>query len=319
MDPRTHITDLFVFQTPGSAGTTVIALDVNPRLESIGDAIDPAAVYELDVDTDGDAIADAALRVRFSQDGKTARVLRARGRDQAQDVDAGEVIMDGAPVSQDAEPVVTARGEYRFFAGPRSDPFFADFKGVQNNFQWTGEDWFADLDVFSIVIEVPNAVLGQQAPVGIWGRVLSEHEGQWIQTDRIGRPAIDFSFNMSDADKREFNAQPPAEDEQRFRAKWAAVFEQAGGHPHDEADELAGQLVPDVLTYDVTVASGYPNGRTLRCDVINMGLAMLSGGTVPPDGLRPHRDLMSAFPYLGPPHAAELTGRAAPAAEPMQR
>jgi hypothetical protein len=319
MDPRTHITDLFVFQTPSDANKTVIALNVNPRLESSGDAIDPAAVYELDIDADGDAVADAALRVRFSQDGRSASVQLARGGDQARDIDAGDVIIKDAPVSSGGEGQVTTQGEYRFFAGPRSDPFFADFKGAQNNFQWTGEDWFAELDVFAIVIEFPNSLLGQSLPVGILARVLSRHDGEWVQNDRLGRPAIDFSFNMSDDDKREFNAQPPTEDAPRFRARWAAVFEQAGGHPHDEADELAGQLVPDLLTYDYTVAGDYPNGRSLRADVINMGLAMLSGGKVPHDGLRPHDDLLSEFPFLGRPHAAELSGQAAGAAQQAQR
>lgn len=315
MDPRTHITDLFVFQTSGEPGNTVIALDVNPRLESIEGAVDPRAVYELNIDTDGDAVADAAFRIRFSADVSTATVQLARGREPATRVDAGETIIADAPVTRGTAPQVTTQGEYRFFAGARSDPFFADFKGAQNNFQWTGEDWFAELDVFSIVIEVPNAVLGSQMPVGIWGRVLINQNGEWIQTDRIGRPAVDFVFNQSADDKREFNAQAPTEDESGFRARWAAVFEHAGGHPPDEANELAGQLVPDILTYDCTVAAEYPNGRTLRSDVINMGIAMLSGGKVPHDGLRPHQDLLGEFPYLGPPHEQGLTGKAAGATE----
>ena len=32
--------------------------------------------------------------------------------------------------------------------------------GAFNNFQFTGEDFFADKDICSIVLEVPNAVLG---------------------------------------------------------------------------------------------------------------------------------------------------------------
>jgi hypothetical protein len=30
---------------------------------------------------------------------------------------------------------------------------------------------------------------------------------------------------------------------------------------------------------------------------------MLSKGKIPPDGLRPHTDLLTSFPYLGTPHA----------------
>jgi hypothetical protein len=33
-----------------------------------------------------------------------------------------------------------------------------------------------------------------------------------------------------------------------------------------------------------------------------MGIAMLTNGAVPHDGLRPHTDLLADFPYLGNPH-----------------
>ena len=56
------------------------------------------------------------------------------------------------------------------------------------------------------------------------------------------------------------------------------------------------------MTYDYSSAEGYPNGRKLTDDVINMGIALLTNGAVPHDGLRPHADLRSDFPYLGSPH-----------------
>jgi hypothetical protein len=34
------------------------------------------------------------------------------------------VIIEAAPVTQDGEPIITRSGEYGFFAGLRSDPFF---------------------------------------------------------------------------------------------------------------------------------------------------------------------------------------------------
>lgn len=33
-----------------------------------------------------------------------------------------------------------------------------------------------------------------------------------------------------------------------------------------------------------------------------MGIAQLTQGAVPADGLKPHTDLSSQFPYLGTPH-----------------
>ena len=192
-------------------------------------------------------------------------------------------------------------GDFRFFAGLRSDPFFADPVGAGNNFQWTGNDFFADKNVFGIVLEVPNSALGPNPRVGIWARVLVPHDGRLVQGDRAGRPGIDATFNQSDDDKRTWNQQEPSKDRERFLDKFAHVFEHAG-HPRDQATALAGNLLPDLLTYDYSSSEGYPNGRKLTDDVINMGIALLTSGAVPHDGLRPHADLRSDFPYLGSPH-----------------
>ena len=48
---------------------------------------------------------------------------------------------------------MTEADDYRFFAGWRSDPFFFDVQGALNNLQFTGDDFFADKDVCSIVLE----------------------------------------------------------------------------------------------------------------------------------------------------------------------
>jgi hypothetical protein len=41
------------------------------------------------------------------------------------------------------ETRVTEAGDYRFFAGWRSEPFFFDTQGAVNKFQLTGDDFFA--------------------------------------------------------------------------------------------------------------------------------------------------------------------------------
>jgi hypothetical protein len=67
-------------------------------------------------------------------------------------------------------------GEYRFFAGWRSDPFFCDVAGAKNNLQFTGDDFFADKNVCSIVIEVPNSALGAEE-IRLWARKLLPGDG----------------------------------------------------------------------------------------------------------------------------------------------
>jgi len=304
MDPRSHITDLYAFQKPGDPDKTILTLDINPHSPMTADAVDPESVYEIGVDTDADAVIDTAFRVRFSpvvNELQTASVQLATGRDVAANVEAGETIIQDAPVTFGTEPQVATSGDFRFFAGLRSDPFFADPEGAGNNFQWTGKDFFADKNVFGIVLEVPNSALGPNPQVGIWGRVLVPNDGRLVQGDRAGRPGIDATFNQSEDDKRIWNQQEPSKDRELFLDKFAHVFEDAG-HPSDQATALAGDLLPDLLTYDYSSSEGYPNGRKLTDDVINMGIALVTNGAAPHDGLRPHADLRSDFPYLGSPH-----------------
>src|SRR5260370_3017255 len=85
---------------------------------------------------------------------------------------------------------VTEAGDTCFFAGWRSDPFFCDVEGAKNNFQFTGYDFFADKDVCSIVLEVPNSAL-RAKEVRLWARTLvSADGGDWIQVERGARPAL---------------------------------------------------------------------------------------------------------------------------------
>lgn len=74
------------------------------------------------------------------------------------------------------------------------------------------------------------------------------------------------------------------------------------GYAEDQALALAESLLPDLLTYDYSSAEGFPNGRNLTDDVINLQIAQLSRGAAPHDGLLPHTDLGSEFSFLGAAH-----------------
>ena len=126
------------------------SVGVNPPGPTTAEPFAPEALYEIKIDTDGDAIADIAYQVRFaSSEGRaqTATLRRMEGAQAAGTGEGGQVIVEGAPVSTGREAQVTEAGDYRFFAGWRSDPFFFDVQGALNNFQFTGEDFFADKDI----------------------------------------------------------------------------------------------------------------------------------------------------------------------------
>ena len=316
MDASIDITDIYAFQAPDDASRAVLILNVNPLAPTLAAAFNPNAIYELKVDTNGDAVADIAYRVRFSDpaDGpQTAMVHRATGAAAAGANDGGPVIVNSAPVTlaKTSSPAIVDTNGYRFFAGIRSDPFFFDlaaFLGLPPHthaldFTNPGSDFFADKNVFSIVLSAPKAqLLEPTATVGYWARCLVLENGVWTQKDRMGRPAINTVFNHG-ADKNTFNAIAPTQDTGLFKAKFVEVLE---GAPFNRdaatANALASVLLPDILTYDYSDAAGFLNGRRLQDDVIDAELQLLTGSATIGDGVGAHRDYLSVFPYVGTPH-----------------
>src|SRR5438128_4174442 len=271
-DARLDLTDLYAFPKPGDAGKSILIMNVHPSASvnppglTTGDPFAHEALYELKIDTDGDAVADIAYRVRFSasEGGKlTATLRRVEGIQAAGTGDGGQAIVEGAPVSIGREARVTDAGDYRFFAGWRSDPFFFDTQGALNNLQFTGDDFFADKDVCSIVMEVPNSELGGK-PVDLWARTLVEGVGGWVQADRGALPAQ--AVFLVGTEREAYLAGQPADDA-RFVASFAHALEHTGGYAPEEARLAARTLLPDVLSYDPTRPASFPgNGRTLTDD-----------------------------------------------------
>jgi hypothetical protein len=240
--------------------------------------------------------------VRFSSSeggAQTATLRRVEGEQAAGTGDGGQTIIEGAPVSMGREARVTEAEDYRFFAGWRSEPFFFDTQGALNNLQFTGDDFFADKDVCSIVLEVSNSALGPKR-IGLWHRTVDGAGGKWVQADRGARPSQ--SIFLTGEEKGAYLAGEPAGDA-RFVAVFAHSLEHTGGYTAEEATRVAGTLLPDILFYDPKQPAAYPgNGRTLSDDAPDVFLSILTNGKVTGDNVGPHNDLLASFPYLGPPH-----------------
>ncbi|MGQ0796477.1 MAG: DUF4331 family protein [Methanobacteriota archaeon] len=190
-DASIDVTDIYAFQKPGDASKSIVIANVNPL--TLASAFNPNALYEIKVDTNGDAIADVAFRIKFSpkvDSSQGATVRRATGPTAVGRDNLGDVLFSGAPVSFAATPSVTTSGDYKFFAGIRSDPFFFDLLGFLNKFMFTGSDFFVDKNVYGIALEVPNSALGSSPNVGLWGRVLRPGDGAMVQVARLGGAAI---------------------------------------------------------------------------------------------------------------------------------
>jgi len=302
------MTDLYAFTKPGDPARSIIVLNVHPsfRLDSpeptTKEPFAPGALYEFKIDTDGNAVADLAYSVQFasSEDGKqTATVRCVQGESAVGVGDEGEVFVEEAPVSVGREAIVTIAGDYRFFFGWRSDPFFFDVNGNFNHMQFTGDDFFKDKNVCSIVIELPNSALGNNE-MGIWARTVDKTSDGWIQADRGGRP-MQAVFLVGEERDAYLSGEPANDD--RFIGVFAHELEHAGGYTREDATAVARKLLPDILSYNPREPTRFPhNGRTLTDDAVDVFLSLYTNGKVTEDKVGPHRDLLDEFPYLGPPH-----------------
>jgi len=312
-DARLDLTDLYAFPKPGDPGKSIFVMNfhpsvgLNPRGPTTSEPFSPEARYELKIDTDGDAVANISYEVRFAS-GKfgeqTATLRRFEIAQETETGAGGKVIVEKVPVSMGHDGHVAQAGDHRFFAGWRSDPFFFDVLGTIDKFQFTTGDFFRDKDICSIVLEVPNALLGPKE-VGLWARTLVPTDsagGGWIQADRGARPNQTPFLTGEHNDA--YLAGEPANDA-RFVPVFAHALEHTGGYSSEEATRVAAKLLPDVLRYDPKRSASFPdNGRGLTDDVSDIFLAILTNGKVTGDNVGPHDDFLDEFPYLGPPHKA---------------
>jgi hypothetical protein len=324
MDARVDITDHYVFQKPGQPDHVILILNVNPLAPTHAQEFRPDAIYETLVDTNADAKPEIAFRYRFTRkehERQFARVSRVELRHALQDGHLegegdADILVPHASVSFGSDEIITrGRHDVQFYAGFRSDPFFFDLMGFLNNFMFTGADFFANLNVFSIALDVPNRLLGQNPKIGVWTRTLLPMTWQpdhVTQVDQMGRPAINTVFNHGN-DKNLFNVTPP--DKQRqlrsvdpstagetFLEKFTAELEALGGYSPDQALAIASILLPDILTFDYSSPAGYLNGRRLQDDVIDISLSLVTNGKITTDKVGPHTDYLSHFPFVGKPH-----------------
>ena len=101
-DARLDLTDVYVFPAPGKFGTSVLIMNVHPSVgvnpagSTTAEPFATEAIYELKIDTNGDAVADVAYRIQFSAlgDGQSAAVRRVDGEDAAGAGDGGQIVFE---------------------------------------------------------------------------------------------------------------------------------------------------------------------------------------------------------------------------------
>jgi hypothetical protein len=348
-DKRADITDIYAFQSPTNPNRTVLIVNVNPATAAgqaayfgrsvPGVAANKRIAYWFNIDNDGDAVADVRYRLAFGKPINGVQRFELR-RNGALVIPFGQ----GRTTKLGANPRIVNGGGVRVSAGVFDDPFFFDLNGFINitapldgdptndalsfigcSGQGSRPDFFAGLNVSSIVLEVPDGQLAGTggSGVGFWAHTTLGGE----QNDRMGRPAINTVFipnnpippdNAGPSMKSTYNHALPKDDQANFRGEVVNTLTTlfslndtggpVGGTDDPSNDPaaiggLADILLPDILTFDLNNAGGFLNGRQLADDVIDAELGLITEGLVTTDCV-PANDkaFRAGFPYLAAPH-----------------
>ncbi len=181
-NPAEDIADVYTFLKPDDPSRVVLAMTVSgfiPPPEVGTTFFDPDVLYQLKIDTNGDAVEDLVIQA-FVTGSSSHQVMHFRGPVAPAEVGASAKALSGPEtatvrVSNSATPIIAERNGIEVFAGIRDDPFFFDlsqFKhvvaGEATKFNNPGTDTFAGFNVLAIVIELPKSLLGS-SKIGVWG------------------------------------------------------------------------------------------------------------------------------------------------------
>ena len=129
------------------------------------------------------------------------------------------------------------------------------------------------------------------------------------QVDRTGFPAITTAMIASGADKDAFNLAAPAGDETDFFVTLTETLMARYGLTQAGADGLADFVLPDIVP--LGNLSGFPNGRRLEDDVLDIELGLIFGvfGPSVPALETDNVDgndvpFLNTFPYLAGPQTS---------------
>jgi hypothetical protein len=292
LDSRLDILDLYVFESPETPANTVMILTVCPFAGVTAPRqFAPGAKYQFPIDTNGDAVEDQVYSVVFSKPdsaGNQKYTLTGPGKLKVKGT-TGDTVAVGETG--------------KMFCGVRDDPFFFDLIGFRRGLAFsdtTSRNFFGDVNVMALVIEVPTASFGTltNSTMGVWSRTLKGKK----QIDRNGRPAINTVL-VPGPSKDAFNFTKPKDDVEKWRETFIASLKAAPlSRSQGDAEALADVLLPDILTYDPTNSGGFLNGRKLEDDVIDAELNLLSNGAVTTDFVGNDNKFSSEFPYLSSPN-----------------
>lgn len=372
------LTDVFIFPSPMNNNNVVVVMDVHGLIPAgMTASFDPTVLYQMKFDVTGDYVEDLVIQVRAVGTGANQQILVVG---PSKPFTTGTTAIFGRrhpTVGTFNTPFSPAPG-MTVFAGLRADPFFfdlnqfyqilpdrmtpltgrqVDFASIMaaNNpqkfgFTAPGSNYLANLNVLSIIVELPRTMLapagGKPGVVHLWETtsVFNSSTGStFTQQDRLARPAINEALATVTFRRHEINNKDnPTDDAANLKTDILGFMNFPAGRSQAIANALAGVLVPDVMTADLSQTGeaaylGYETGgftsatkstfggRKLTDDVVDIDLMSVFGAVIPtlnpmiPDDGKeldgrngtpvfttdftgPTDAYLSTFPYLGVPH-----------------
>ncbi len=322
---------------------------INPGEAINFGAFDQNLRFRFDIETDGDAREDQFFDIRFTARAaaanqvQTATIVSPFGETFTAPTTPGS-FADTPPA-----PVVTtdpATG-ISFFAGLADDPFFFDIPGFGRFVSSVlggspnpaalsrGRDSFAGFNNLCIGLSVPLSYLRLRTnEIGVAFRTQRRLNqmvnkdgtvsgfGRFTNVDRMGNPAVNVALTPFPI-KDQYNAASPLDDSRgRFAADIVGVLTRLGTNATNIGILASVAVVRgDFLRLRTDVANtgseggtnagaGFPNGRRLRDDVIDIELSIITNGAITTGDNVNGNDMTyrSAFPFVAPSHVPLAPG-----------
>ncbi len=245
--------------------------------------------------------------------------------------------------------IKSVTGGIKSFAGQSDDPFFLDLRVFDllygGNLSEVGNDTLAGFNVNTLALQVPKAKLTAGDPViGVWSTTDRRNaHGAYSQVSRLGNPLVNevvVPYRVKDA----FNASKPTDDGAAAplvtNPELAKIIQAVYGIPAPKTPRndlvsvfltgVAGLNKPASVTPSEQLRlntsikpstskkrlgvidgdnAGFPNGRRLSDDVVDIALQVVEGELVGSkndlgDAVNQNdKEFRRSFPYVATPHS----------------
>lgn len=181
MNTTADIADYYAFEPTVGSSSTVFAVDLQTNVlpDLAYGTFDENVLTEINIDIDGDLIEDLVIQA-IPRNGRMYFFGPSAPSEPGLN---GEVLVDypmgDVEISSTSAITQVAAGGVKLFAGPRQDPFFFDFFQFNaviggmapGGFKVAAEatDTFDGSNTMSIVVELPNAMLGTPTATNVLG------------------------------------------------------------------------------------------------------------------------------------------------------